>query len=77
MIGSLNKIWPWKEAISTRINSHGEEVAVQFNNMMPSDYTSLYGIDSAWGYALLFALIGFAIVFLLEMISNKLQTKNE
>jgi putative membrane protein len=26
MIGSLNKIWPWKQVLETRLNSHGEVV---------------------------------------------------
>ncbi|MEE3210282.1 MAG: DUF368 domain-containing protein, partial [Pseudomonadota bacterium] len=26
MVGSLVKVWPWKETLSTRINSKGEEV---------------------------------------------------
>jgi putative membrane protein len=28
MIGSLNKIWPWKQVLETRLNSHGEVVSV-------------------------------------------------
>ena len=73
MIGSLNKIWPWKKAISTRINSHDEEVAVQFGNMLPNDYEIHYNQESYLGYALLCALIGFTLVFLLEYAGNKLQ----
>ena len=26
IIGSLNKIWPWKEVLQYRLNSHGEQV---------------------------------------------------
>ena len=35
LLGSLNKIWPWKETISTRINSHGEEVPFIQKNVSP------------------------------------------
>lgn len=35
MIGSLRKIWPWKEVTITRINSHGLEVPVQEMNVLP------------------------------------------
>ena len=38
LIGSLNKIWPWKETISFRTNSHGEEVPFIQENIMPSAY---------------------------------------
>ena len=77
MLGSLNKIWPWKKALSTRINSHGEEVPVQFGNMLPSEYSTYYNTDSAWVYALIFATIGFAVVYLLEFFGNKLQKEDE
>jgi len=35
MIGSLRKVWPWKEVISTRINSHGELVPLLERNILP------------------------------------------
>lgn len=36
MVGSLRKVWPWKETILTRVNSHGEIVPVLENNILPS-----------------------------------------
>lgn len=36
MLGSLRKIWPWKEVVSTRINSHGVEVPLVENNILPT-----------------------------------------
>lgn len=36
MVGSLVKVWPWKETISTRMNSKGEEVPFIQSNMLPS-----------------------------------------
>lgn len=77
MVGSLNKIWPWKQAISTRINSHGEEVPIQFQNLTPSDYSLQFGVDSNWISALTFAVIGFAVVFLMEFIGEKLKKNND
>jgi putative membrane protein len=77
MLGSLNKIWPWKKAISIRINSHGEEVPVQFGNMLPSEYSTYYNMDSSLMYALIFAVIGFAVVYLLEHFGKKLQKNND
>lgn len=35
MVGSLRKIWPWKEVVSTRINSHGEVVPLLEKNIIP------------------------------------------
>lgn len=36
MIGSLRKVWPWKEVLSTRVNSHGELVPLLERNIMPN-----------------------------------------
>lgn len=35
MLGSLRKLWPWKEVVLTRVNSHGEVVPVVENNVLP------------------------------------------
>lgn len=35
MLGSVRKIWPWKEVILTRINSHGVEVPLVESNILP------------------------------------------
>ena len=73
MIGSLNKIWPWKKVISSRINSHGEEVPLQYGNMIPSDYESLFNVDPNVGLAIGLAILGFAIVFGLEFLGKKFE----
>ncbi len=36
MLGSIRKIWPWKETISTRLNSHGELVPFIEKNIWPN-----------------------------------------
>ncbi|GJM62117.1 DUF368 domain-containing protein [Persicobacter diffluens] len=38
MIGSLNKVWPWKAVLSFRTNSHGEQVPLITKNILPSTY---------------------------------------
>lgn len=40
MIGSLRKLWPWKEILSTRINSKGVEVTLQDANVLPAQFDS-------------------------------------
>lgn len=48
MIGSLRKVWPWKEPVLTRINSKGFEVPVIENNILPN-----LGIELASAIALM------------------------
>lgn len=38
MLGSVRKIWPWKEVVQTRINSHGVEVPLVENNILPTQF---------------------------------------
>lgn len=67
MIGSLNKIWPWKDVISTRIDRHGKEVTVEANSILPSGFDG----DPQVLYAVVFAIIGFVLILLLEKAAGK------
>jgi putative membrane protein len=66
MIGSLKKIWPWKETLSFRINSKGEEVPLLQQEILPTDYLSKTGSDPYLFQALFFAALGILIVIGIE-----------
>ena len=66
MLGSLNKVWPWKHTVSTRTNSHGVEVPLIQNNILPSQFESLNGQDSHIVICVVLMAIGFIGVYLLE-----------
>lgn len=66
LIGSLNKIWPWKEVVSTRINSKGEIVPFIENNILPVNYDGNSQIIIVIGLA----LVGFLLIFGLEKLGN-------
>lgn len=67
MIGSLNKIWPWKKVLSTRIDRHGDEQIVEAQSILPSSFEG----DPQLFLAILFAFIGFALIFLLEYFATR------
>ena len=67
MIGALNKIWPWKQVLQYRKNSHGEQIPFIEKSILPDMYQG----DPRVFKALLFMLAGFIIIFLLEFIANK------
>jgi putative membrane protein len=69
MIGSLNKVWPWKETITTRINSHGEIVPVIQENVFPANFEG----EPYMFAALMLAILGFVIVAGLEYLGKKIQ----
>ena len=83
LIGSLNKLWPWKETISIRVNSHDEVVPFMQENVLPIDYTT-FGLDeineivyfSAEPQTILaigFCILGAAIIFGMEIVSKKMK----
>lgn len=45
MVGSLNKVWPWKETIEYRVNSHGEQAPFLQQNVLPQQYLNIVGED--------------------------------
>jgi putative membrane protein len=57
MIGSLRKLWPWKEALLTRINSKGVEVAIVEQNILPARFDN--NVMMAIGLCILAILIIF------------------
>lgn len=60
MAGSLRKIWPWKETLKTMLDRHGEPIPVEQINTLPPAWTGEVTL------ALGLAIIGFAVVFLLD-----------
>ena len=65
MLGSLRKIWPWKETLTTFIDSHGKEIPSLQSNIIPSSFTIEVGL------ALLFMFIGVLVVWGLDLWAHK------
>lgn len=74
LLGSLNKLWPWKEVISTRLNSHGETVPFMESNVSPFSFETLTNTPNQIGLSITFCIIGFLIIFVLERFGNKTTT---
>lgn len=70
MIGTLPKIWPWKETISWRTNSHGEQVPLVQQNLSPFEFETLTSQPHQLALAIAMMVVGIAIVLGLEKFSN-------
>ena len=70
MIGSLNKIWPWKVATSYRINSEGLQVPVTEKNISPTAYMEVTGADPLILHAILFAMVGIVLIIVIEKVGS-------
>ncbi|OEF23625.1 DUF368 domain-containing protein [Vibrio rumoiensis] len=71
MIGTLPKIWPWKETLSWRTNSHGEQVPLLQHNLLPNQFEHIVGQPSNFAFAVVCMLAGIGIVWLLEKFAHK------
>ena len=69
IIGSLNKIWPWKKVLTFRTNSHGEQVP--FNELSISPF--MYDGNPQLIQASILIVLGFALILILEKIAVKNQ----
>jgi len=73
MIGSLNKVWPWKEVVETFVDRHGEVKPLIEQNVLPGSYFELTGHNAQMGLAIGLAIAGFALIFVVEGVSKSLQ----
>jgi putative membrane protein len=66
MIGSLNKIWPWKEILETYTDSHGAAHPLRERNILPD-----FSPESHFIPAILLLIFGFALIMVLSRLSLK------
>jgi putative membrane protein len=76
MIGSLNKVWPWKQVISFRLNHDGIQVPAFDKSILPWDYFSKTGQDPQVFKAILCAALGVFLVVAIEKTAAMLKTKS-
>jgi len=72
MVGSLNKVWPWKETLETMIDRHGETKPVLQKSIFPETYQNL-GSEPHLVQALLFMALGVLLVIALEKLAQYLK----
>lgn len=65
ILGSLNKIWPWKRILETKV--FGDKTVIIDTNTSPFNYDGNPQIL----YAIIAAFIGFSLIFILEKTASK------
>lgn len=70
MIGSLNKIWPWKNVLLYRIDSHGARKAVLEESVLPTTYMEITGQEPHVLPAILFMALGILMVVGIEKAAS-------
>lgn len=70
MVGSLNKVWPWKQTLETYTDRHGEVKPLVQENVLPGTYETLTGHASYLFYGILLAIFGFLLVYLIDYFTD-------
>jgi len=73
MLGSINKIWPWKNILSYRMSSAGIEKPFLTENITPQNYFLLTGEDPQISLAIITFVCGFLLVIVIEQAANYLK----
>lgn len=63
MVGSLRKVWPWREVLETYVNDHGEVVPLIERNILPHAY------DRSFFFAVFLMLLAIGLMIYLERIN--------
>lgn len=67
IVGSLNKVWPWKRVLSWRTDSEGLKVPFKEESVWPTDFKG----DPQVLYAIALMLIGFFTILVLERLGSQ------
>lgn len=66
ILGSLNKIWPWKKVLESKI-IEGKEIILKEMSISPFDYEG----NNQLYFAIFMAIIGFLVIIFLEKLAVK------
>lgn len=71
MIGTLGKVWPWKETLTWRTNSKGLDVPLLERNLSPFDFEQVTGQPALLAYAVVAMLAAIVLIVVLEKTASK------
>jgi len=66
ILGSLNKIWPWKKVLETKIFDD-KVIIIKDQSVSPFAFDG----DNQLLFAIMLALVGFSLIFILEKLASK------
>lgn len=67
MIGSLNKVWPWKITLETVVDRHGETIPLSQQSVLPNNFDG----ETHLTMAIVWAIAGLLAIVILERFSSK------
>lgn len=70
MLGSINKLWPWKVVLSYRLSSSGTQKPLLTENILPQNYLAVTGEESVFLQAIMAFSLGILLVVGIERLAN-------
>jgi len=77
MLGSLNKVWPWKKVMEWQVDRHGNSVPAVESNVWPQSYPDLPAAELIGGsndpqllLAIVLAISGFLAIAAFELLTR-------
>ncbi len=77
MVGSLNKVWPWKEVVETYTDSHGKMQPLVESNVLPSTFEQVSGQPALLAEAVVLCIVGFLAIYGIELLARIVLKKRE
>jgi putative membrane protein len=74
MLGSLNKVWPWKEVTAYRMDHLGNQIPAFDKSVLPFRYYEVTGNNPHVFHAILFAALGILLVIGIEKTAAYLKS---
>jgi putative membrane protein len=73
MLGSMNKLWPWKIVTAYRTSSSGEQKPFLTENLFPTQYLDQTGLEPLIGIAIAAFLFGILLVIGIDRLAAYLK----
>lgn len=73
MLGSINKLWPWKIVTQFRTSSSGEQKPFITENLWPSEYLQQVGAEPNLGLAIAGFVGGIVLVLGIDLLADYLK----
>jgi putative membrane protein len=74
MLGSINKLWPWKKVLSYRVSSSGKQEIFLTENVLPNHYFAFTHEEPHFLGALFAFFIGIILVIGIERLAHYLKS---
>jgi len=75
MLGSLVKVWPWKQTLTWQTNRHGESFPLEQVNLLPWQFAGVSGEDAQLLLAIVLSLCAIVLVLGVEWLARRRQVE--